>query len=62
MPKLIDSVKETEFTSQAGWQVEFDALGNAPSKYDINNYVKTDGADPNQNYTYLKVGIACAKS
>ena len=57
IPSLIDSVRKVNFTSQGGWNVNFDAYGNAPPRYDLRNLLKTEGDHGKPVYSYQKVHV-----
>ena len=57
LPTLTDSVTKVNFTSQGGWNVNFNAYGNAPPRYDLRNLLKTNGDHGKPVYSYQKVMV-----
>ena len=56
LPNLVKSINMLNFTSQSGWNVNFNSFGNAPPRYDFYNLVKTQtDTDTEQSFTYQKV-------
>jgi len=47
---MISSVQEQDFTTPAGWNLNFNVFGNAPSRYNVFNFVKVQNG-----YAHSKV-------